>query len=68
MCQQMKFMDILVQMTRDVVDLAVGFMPTALQWESHGGMVTNFKVMSIMVPQVRADYNGNSGINHGSVT
>jgi hypothetical protein len=40
---------------------------TTLQWETHGGMMQNFKVMAIMVPQIRGDFNGNTGIVHGSV-
>lgn len=56
---------VLVQMTSDVVRIVVGMELTTVQWESHGGMMRNFKVMTIMVPQLRADYNGNTGIVHG---
>jgi len=58
---------ILVQMTSDVVREVVGMDITTLQWESKGGMQVNFKVMAILVPQLRADQNGNTGIVHGSV-
>lgn len=58
---------IMVQMTSNVVREVIGLDIQALQWESHGGMRLNFKVMGILVPQIRADYNGNSGINYGSV-
>jgi uncharacterized linocin/CFP29 family protein len=58
---------ILVQKTSDVARVVVGMDLTTLQWESHGGMQLNFKVMAIIVPQLRADYNGNTGIVHGSV-
>ena len=57
---------ILVQMSPDVVRIVVGMEITTVQWESQGGMKQNFKVMAIMVPQLRADYNGNCGIVHGS--
>jgi hypothetical protein len=30
-------------------------------------MMLNFKVMAILVPQLRADFNGNTGIVHGAV-
>jgi hypothetical protein len=46
----------------------IGMPIRILQWPSRGGMQLNFKVMCIMAPQIRADYNGASGINHESVT
>lgn len=58
---------VLVQFTPDVVRLVVGMEITTVQWESKGGMQQNFKVMAIQVPQLRADYNGNMGLVHGSV-
>jgi hypothetical protein len=39
---------------------------TTVQWESHGGMQLNFKVMCLMLPQLRTDFYGNTGIVHGS--
>ena len=57
---------LLVQMTSDVVREVIGMDITTLQWETNGGMKQNFKVMAIMVPQLRADYNGKTGIVHGS--
>ena len=58
---------ILVQMTSDVVREVVGMDITTVQWESNGGMKINFKVMAIMLPQLRADQNSNTGIVHGTV-
>ena len=58
---------VLVQMTSDVIREVIGMDIMPLQWETHGGMQINFKVMAIMVPQLRADYNGNTGIVYGSV-
>jgi len=58
---------LLVQMTNDVVREVVGMDITTVQWESQGGMQLNFKVMAILVPQLRADQNGHSGIVHGAV-
>ena len=58
---------VLVQMTQDVVREVVGMDITTVQWQTHGGMELNFKVMCIMIPQARADFNGNTGIVHGSV-
>lgn len=59
---------ILVQMTPDVARAVNGMNITTIQWESQGGLRLNFKVMCIMVPQLRADYNGNCGICHGTTS
>ena len=58
---------VLVQRTPDVARGVVGMNMTTVQWETNGGMMLHFKVMCIMVPQIRADYNNNCGIVHGSV-
>jgi len=58
---------VLVQMSADVVREVVGMDITTIQWESQGGMQLNFKVMAIMVPQLRKDQNGKTGIVHGAV-
>lgn len=57
---------IMVQMTSDVARAVNGMDITTVQWESVGGMRLNFKVMAIQVPQLRADFNGNSGILHAT--
>jgi len=58
---------VLVQMTSDVVRMVIGMDIMTLQWPSQGGLQLNFKVMGIVIPQFRADYNNNTGIVHGSV-
>jgi len=55
---------LLVQMTSDVVRLIRGMGLTNVEWKSEGNMVTNYKVMTIQVPQIRSDQNGKSGIVH----
>ena len=52
----------LVQMTSDVVRMVEGLPIQTVEWQEGGGMTTNFKVMAIMVPQIRADQNGNCGV------
>jgi uncharacterized linocin/CFP29 family protein len=59
---------LLVQMTSDVVREVIGMDITTAQWETKGGMQLNFKVMAILVPQLRADQNGNTGIVYGNIT
>jgi uncharacterized linocin/CFP29 family protein len=58
---------VLVQMTTDVVRMVVGMDVTTLQWETEGGMRLNFKVMAIIVPQLRSssDSAQTAGIIHG---
>ena len=55
---------VLVQMTSDVVRLVRGMGVTNVEWKSEGNMVTNYKVMTIQVPQIRSDADGKSGIVH----
>jgi uncharacterized linocin/CFP29 family protein len=55
---------VMVQMTSDTVRLVDGMAMTNLEWRSQGGMVTNYKVMSIQVPQIRADEDSQCGIVH----
>ncbi len=56
----------LVQMTSDVVEMVVGQKPTVIPWTSLDGFTINNLVMAIMVPRVRSDYDGNSGICVGT--
>lgn len=55
---------IVFQLTPDVIDLVMGMTPTTIEWDTHGGMITNFKVMAIIVPRVRNDLLNQSGIAH----
>lgn len=57
---------LLVQMTPEVARAVTGMDITTVQWPTSGGMRLNFKVMAIMVPQLRSDYNGNTGIVHAT--
>lgn len=59
---------VLVPLDTSQVREVVGMDVTTVQWETHGGMLLHFKVMCIMVPQLRTDYNGNCGLIHGSVS
>lgn len=61
------FQMLLVQQTSDVIRVVIGMDVTTIQWETDGGMRLHFKVMAILVPQLRADSNGNTGIVHGNV-
>ncbi len=58
---------VLVQNTSDVARAVVALPMTTMQWPTMGGMEVNFKVMAIMVPQLRSDYNNATGIVHGTI-
>lgn len=53
---------LMVQMTSDVVDLVDGMAMQNVQWDTEGGFVHNYKVMTIQVPRVKSDYNNRSGV------
>lgn len=53
---------VLVQMTEDVVRIVEGMPLTNVEWEAQGSMIFHFKVMTISVPQIRADQNQRSGV------
>ena len=57
---------LLVQLTSDVVRLVRGMALQNVEWQSEGKFITNYKVMTIQVPQIRSDANGTSGIVHMS--
>lgn len=57
---------LLVQMTSDVVRLVRGMGITNVEWTTEGRFIHKYKVMTIQVPQVRADQEGNSGIVHAA--
>jgi uncharacterized linocin/CFP29 family protein len=52
----------LVQKTSDVVDIVMGQAPTVIPWTSADGFTLYWMVMAIVVPRVRSDFDGNSGI------
>jgi len=55
---------IMVQLTRDVVDLAIAQDITTVQWQEMGGMQEKFKVMAVWVPRFKSDFDGKCGICH----
>ncbi|MEB3026005.1 major capsid protein, partial [Parvimonas sp. M13] len=46
---------LLVQLTSDVLRMINGIQPTMVEWESHGGFQHNFKIIAIMLPQIRSN-------------
>lgn len=55
-----------VQLTRNVIDLAVAQDVTNLESAEILGMTTKFKVLAAMVHRLKADYAGNVGVVHAT--
>lgn len=55
---------ILAEMQSDTVRMVEGLPITTVEWEEQGGMMFQFKVMTILVPQLRADQDSRCGITH----
>ena len=55
---------VLIQLTSDVVELVSGMQVQPVEWDEQGGMIKQFKIMSIMVPWIKSDADGNCGIVH----
>jgi len=57
---------VLCSLQSDVVDLAIAQQIVTVEWNEMGGMVGRFKVMAAMVPRVKSDAAGKSGIVHAT--
>jgi uncharacterized linocin/CFP29 family protein len=59
---------LMVQMTSDVVRLVRGMGIQNIEWQTEGKFITKYKVITIQVPQLRADQDGHCGIVHATFT
>lgn len=57
---------IMHQLSTETIRMIDALPPQVLRWDTDGGMMINMKAMSIMVPDVRSDILGASGIVHYS--
>lgn len=53
---------LMIQMSREVVDMVVCVDPMIIPWEEEGGMRINFKIITVMVPRVKYTQASRSGI------
>ncbi len=53
---------LLMNMSRDIADLAVAMDMTTVQWESMGGWQVHFRVMACLAPRVKSDAETHSGL------
>ena len=62
----------MVQMTREVVDLAIGSDIQNIEWNAMGGLVAHYKVLGAMAPRLKWQYKDDgtqvSGIYHAFET
>ena len=58
---------LLVQMTSDTIDIAVAQPLMPVEWESKGGLVSNFKIITAMAPRIKPDADGKLGIVHFTI-
>lgn len=56
----------LVQLTKDVIDLAIGMDVTPVSWQEFGGLVNEFRVMTAIVPRIKYDANNACGVAHAT--
>lgn len=57
---------VMVQMTEDIADIITGQMPTVVSWEDGPGWQRFFAVLAFMVPRIKVDYDGGTGIVVGT--
>jgi uncharacterized linocin/CFP29 family protein len=57
---------VMLEMDSGTIRLVIGMDVTTLEWDDMGGLRKNYKVMCIIIPQLRADYDGNTGILHAT--
>lgn len=57
---------LLVEMNTRTVRLVRGMGMQTVQWSEEGKFVNKYKVMTIQVPQIRADQNGTCGVVHAA--
>lgn len=53
---------ILVDPIENVIQLPYAADLQAVEWETHGGYVTNYKIFTAMAPRVMSDEDGNTGV------
>jgi len=53
---------VMIQLTPDVVELAQQMDIQTIEWQTGDELVNLYKVMAIMSPAIKSDYNGNTGI------
>lgn len=58
---------VLVQWMSSTIDLAIISNVQTIQWQSPSGWTENFQVFAAWAPRIKADYDGNLGVVHGTI-
>jgi uncharacterized linocin/CFP29 family protein len=53
---------VMFQLTKDVMDMAIAQDVTTVEWDEHGGLTAQYKVMAAMTPRPKSDQTAQSGI------
>jgi uncharacterized linocin/CFP29 family protein len=53
---------VVFQLTKDVIDIAIAQDITTVEWDEHGGLTAQYKVMAAMAPRPKNDSSLQSGI------
>lgn len=59
---------VMLELKTDTVEVVSGLPVRTVEWEEQGGMVNFYRIMTIEVPRVRSDADGNSGIVHATLS
>lgn len=57
---------VVVKMDANTVREVIGFDFVPVQWSEEGGMEQFIKIMGMLLPNLRSDFNGNMGLNLGT--
>ena len=55
---------VMVEMSPNTIQAVNGMDITTIQWQTEGGFENHFKVMCILLPRMKSDFNGNCGVLH----
>lgn len=55
---------VMVEMSPSTIQAVNGMDITTIQWQTEGGFEIHFKVMCILLPRMKSDFNGNCGVLH----
>lgn len=58
---------VMVEMSSETIRLVIGMDVVTMEWDDLGGLRKNYRVMTIIVPQLRCDMNDRTGILVGTV-
>jgi hypothetical protein len=58
---------VLLEMNQNTIQAVTGMDITTVQWQEEGGFDIHFKVLCILLPRLKSDYNGSCGVLQGAL-